>query len=242
MHGRILSGIFIIVVWTIGSQRVGSIILPQPLEVAGVFAREIATPDGILEVWHTMNRFISSYIFSVVSGIGVGIAAFRYSSLKKVIWPVVASLQATPVISWILLALLWFSSEVIPFFILWVFILPIISINVYEGLMNTDSKLVEMAGVYHMSKKNTWMKIYLPSALPYLKAGMKISANSSLKVLVTAEIIGKLPEGMGSSMNSAWVNIDTASLLAWTIFLILLTNLVEKVISLVLEKTFRRYL
>lgn len=242
MFGRVLSIILLLSFWIVGSNKVGSIILPPPLDVLIVVKEEILTLEGVLEVYHTMSRFLFSYTISVVSGIAVGIAVFKYDKLKKIIWPIVTSLQATPIISWILLALLWFSSAVIPFFIVWVFILPIISINVCEGLANTDKKLIEMATVYEISSKDTWLKIYLPSLLPYLRAGMKISANSSLKVLVTAEIIGKLPEGMGNSMNNAWLNIDTASLLAWTILLIILTSIVEKLITIGMGRVFRRYL
>ncbi len=241
MPGRI-SYIIFLGVWALLSARVGSLILPSPLEVAHVFKEEILTLGGLAETWETLGRFIYSYTLSVTSGVLMGVAAFRYRGIRNGIWPVITSLQATPVISWILLALLWFSSGFIPFFVLWVFIFPIITINMYEGLASTDEKLIEMARVYKFSRRDTFSKIYFPSALPYLRAGMKISANSALKVLVTAEIVGRLPGGMGSSMNNAWMNIDTASLLAWTIYLVLLTNIVEGSISTAMSKTFRRYL
>ena len=241
MPGKV-SYLVLLGIWSLLSARMGSLILPSPMEVAGVFKREVLTLGGLTETWETLGRFLISYTLSVTSGILMGVAAFRHKRIRGGIWPVITSLQATPVISWILLALLWFSSGFIPFFVLWVFIFPIITINMYEGLTATDEKLIEMAKVYKLSRRDTFFKIYLPSALPYLRAGMKISANSSLKVLVTAEIVGRLPEGMGSSMNNAWLNIDTASLLAWTIYLVLLTNLVEGAISTAMSKTFRRYL
>jgi len=241
MPGKI-SYIILLGIWFLLSARVGSIILPSPVEVAGIFKSEIFTLKGLWETWETLGRFLFSYSLSVISGILMGVAAFRYKGVRRGAWPVITSLQATPVISWILLALLWFSSGFIPFFVLWVFIFPIITINMYEGLTATDIKLIQMARVYKLSSRDTFSKIYLPSALPYLRAGMKISANSSLKVLVTAEIVGRLPGGMGSSMNNAWLNIDTASLLAWTIYLVLLTNIVEGSISAAMSKTFRRYL
>lgn len=112
----------------------------------------------------------------------------------------------------------------------------------YEGLMATDIKLIEMARVYRVSYRETFFKIYLPSSLPYLRAGMRIGVNASLKVLVTAEVIGRLPEGMGNSLNIAWLNIDTASLLAWTIFLVILTALLEKTVIYTINGIFRRYL
>lgn len=242
MAGRLILLVPFTLLWVILSGHLGSIILPSPLEVLKVFKDEIFTYSGLLQTLKTLERFFIAYSFSVITGILTGMAAFRWKTLRDILWPVILSLQATPVISWILLALLWFSSGYIPFFILWVFILPIIAINMYEGLSQTDTKLIEMARVYRFSEKNTFFKIYLPSSLPFLRAGMKISANSSLKVLVTAEIIGRLSSGIGSTMNNAWLNIDTASLLGWTIFLVVITHLLECCISLGITRVFRRYL
>lgn len=239
---KIIFTIILFIGWSFTSAKVGRIILPTPTDLLGVFRDEIFTLNGLGEVVSTLGKFIFSYFFSVFTGILFGIALFNNKILKSVAWPIITSLQATPVISWILLALLWFPSTLIPYFILWIFIFPIMVINTYIGLESTEKKLLEMATIYKVKFKEVFTKIYFPSSLPYLRAGMKISANSSLKVLVTAEIIGRLPKGIGNSMNIAWLNIETASLLGWTIFLVILTGLIEKLIGFIITKIFRRYL
>ena len=138
--------------------------------------------------------------------------------------------------------MVWFPSEIIPYFILGIFTLPVIIINTFNGLMSTDEKLLEMASAYEIEEKQVFSKIMLPSMLSSLMGGIKITVNSSLKVLATAEIIGRLPRGIGGEMNTAWINIETDSLLAWTIYLIILTGILEKLISKVIKIKWGRYL
>lgn len=243
MPGKKVRGmLFLLILWQLISLKVNPIILPSPLDVLGIFKREIFTMGGLSETGITLYRFFVSYIVSVTAGIFLGISLFRSSTVRDYLWPLITVLQATPVISWVLLALLWFPSKMIPYFILGMFTLPIITINTFQGLKSTDEKLLEMTRAYKVDERGIFSKIMLPSMLPSLMAGVKITINSSLKVLATAEIIGRLPRGIGGKMNLAWTNIETASLLAWTIYLILITGLLEKLITASVEGKWGRYL
>jgi NitT/TauT family transport system permease protein len=243
MPGKKIRGIFfLLVLWQLISMRIDPIILPSPLEVLDIFRREIFTISGLSETGVTLYRFFIAYLISVISGIFLGISLFRSNTLRNYLWPLITILQATPVISWVLLALLWFPSRMIPYFILGIFTLPIITINTFQGLKSTDEKLLEMASAYSIDEWGIFTKIMLPSMLPSFMSGVRITANSSLKVLATAEIIGRLPRGIGGKMNLAWTNIETDSLLAWTIYLVLLTGLLEKLIITSMKAKWGRYL
>ncbi len=242
MVGNVILIGVLLVVWNIVSHGVGPLILPTPIDVYSSFKENIFTIDGFIATKNTLYRFLSTYFVSVFLGSILGFVTFRFKKIRVIVWPILTILQGTPIISWILLALLWFSSERIPYFILYIFILPIITINIYEGLRATDRKILEMARVYKVDELNIIKKIYIPSTLPYLRAAMKIGLNASLKVLVTAEIIGRLPIGIGSKINESWMYIDVSSLLAWTIYLIVLTIILEKAIINSVNYSFRRYL
>ncbi len=243
MHGKRIKGvIFILILWQLISIKTDPLIIPSPIDVVDVFQNEILNREGIGETGVTLFRFFTSYLVSVAIGVFFGISIFKSSAMRDFLWPFITILQATPVISWVLLALLWFPSETIPYFILGMFTLPVITINTLHGLESTDKKLLDMASAYGVDKRGIFSKIMLPSMLPSLMAGIRITANSSLKVLATAEIIGRLPRGIGGRMNIAWVNIETASLLAWTIYLIVLTGILEKLICNAVKKKWGRYL
>lgn len=243
MSGKNFKGIiFLLILWQGISMKVDPLILPSPLSILKVFKNDIFTTGGIKETSVTLYRFFIAYAVSVSSGILCGVVIFKKSTLKSFLWPFITILQSTPVISWVLLALLWFPSEVLPYFILGMFTLPVIIINTFNGLESTDKKLLEMSEAYEVEEREVFSKIMLPSMLSFLMGGIKITANSSLKVLATAEIIGRLPRGIGGEMNTAWINIETDSLLAWTIYLIILTGLLEKFISTVIKIKWGRYL
>ena len=243
MPGKNFKGvIFLFILWQIASMNADPLILPSPLEILNVFRNEIFSSNGILETGITLYRFFIAYLISLSAGVLCGMGIFKNSTAKSFLWPFITILQATPVISWVLLALLWFPSEIIPYFILGMFTLPVITISTFHGLESTDKKLLEMAAAYGVDEKGIFSKIMLPSMLSHLLGGIKITVNSSLKVLATAEIIGRLPRGIGGRMNMAWINIETGSLLAWTIYLIILTGLLEKLISRVIKIKWGRYL
>jgi len=243
MPGKNFKGIiFLLIVWQGISMKLDPLILPSPISILNVFRNNILTGKGIAETCITLYRFFMAYSVSVSLGILCGMLIFKNSTVKSFLWPFITILQSTPVISWVLLALLWFPSEIIPYFILGIFTLPVIIINTFNGLMSTDEKLLEMALAYGIEEKQVFSKIMLPSMLSSLMGGIKITANSSLKVLATAEIIGRLPRGIGGEMNTAWINIETDSLLAWTIYLIILTGLLEKLISKAIKIKWGRYL
>ncbi|WP_319371596.1 ABC transporter permease subunit [uncultured Ilyobacter sp.] len=243
MSGKNLKGsIFLLIVWHVISMNTGPLILPSPIRILNVFKDSILTGEGMLETSITLYRFFIAYLASLSFGILCGVWIFKNNAIKNFLWPLITILQSTPVISWVLLALLWFPSEVIPYFILGMFTLPVIIISTFHGLEGTDKKLLEMARVYGVEEREVFSKIMLPSMLSSLMGGIKITVNSSLKVLATAEIIGRLPRGIGGEMNTAWINIETDSLLAWTIYLIILTGLLEKLISTAIKIKWGRYL
>ncbi|WP_320047834.1 ABC transporter permease subunit [uncultured Ilyobacter sp.] len=243
MSGKNFKGvIFLLILWQLVSMKSDPLILPSPISILNVFKNNILTAGGMAETSITLYRFFIAYAVSVSLGILCGVVIFKNYTVKSFLWPFITIVQSTPVISWILLALLWFPSGMIPYFILGIFTLPVIIINTFNGLESTDEKLLEMAAAYEVEEKQVFSKIMLPSMLPSLMGGIKITANSSLKVLATAEIIGRLPRGIGGEMNTAWINIETDSLLAWTIYLIILTGLLEKLISAAIKIKWGRYL
>lgn len=242
MLGRVLGGVFTLFLWYLANINLGSIILPSPIDVLEATLNEVATKDGLIAIYYTLYRFTTTYIVSLVVGVVIGISSFRNKKIEKIVFPLLRAVQGTPIISWILIALLWFSSRMIPYFILSIFIVPIIAISTYGGLSSTDKKLIEMASVYKIKEIDVYKKIYLPSTIKQLYVGVVLAANSSFKVLITAEIIGRIPSGVGNYMNNAWINIDTAYLIAWTLVLIALASLLVRGIENIYKKVFWRYL
>lgn len=232
----------VLALWYLASLRVDPIILPSPEKIIYVFYNSILTIHGGVIIIKTIGKFIFSYFFAIGLGVFIGIVSFQYKKIGKILLKTTTVIQGTPVITWILLCLLWFPSEVTPIFILTGFVYPILARTTYSGLVNTDPKLLEMGKIYEISKKDILFKIQLPNSIKYIRSGIKITINSGFKILVTAEVIGHLPNSLGSMINLGWLNIETETIVGWTLVILVVTFVLEKLVLTIFDKIFRRYL
>jgi NitT/TauT family transport system permease protein len=72
-------------------------------------------------------------------------------------------IKATPVASFVILALVWIRSSNLSMFIAFLMVLPLVWSNVREGIRNTDPKLLEMAKVFRLSRAAALKNITIPT-------------------------------------------------------------------------------
>ena len=119
-------------------------------------------------------------------------------------------------------------------------VLPIIYTNMLQGVKSTDGSLLEMAKLYRVGWLKKLKYIYLPQIKPYLLSACTISIGMSWKAGVAAEVIG-IPDGsIGERLYEAKVYLSSADLFAWTVIVILISILFEKVFLYTLNRLYVR--
>ena len=201
----------------------------------------LSAKDTYIIIWNSLSRVAIGLAFSFAIGIPVGIGVALNKGFRAFLVPIIKLLQSTPIISWILLALIWLKLWMIPIFILFLNNFPIITINVYEGFLGIDKNLIEMSNFYKVSIIQKIKHLYIPSIVSNILASTTIILSSSFKIVVMAEVISKIDVGIGASINYAWINIETEKILAWTILVIFLGLSIEKMINGILKKKLGRY-
>ncbi|MBE6963691.1 MAG: ABC transporter permease subunit [Ruminococcaceae bacterium] len=157
-------------------------------------------------------------------------AASRF--LRELLYPIVAVVKAVPVVSFIILALVWLKAAQLSLFISALMVFPPVYLNVLEGIGAADGKLLEMARVFRVPLRRRLRGIYLPAVLPYFRSAVSLALGLCWKSGVAAEVIG-LPYGtMGEALYNAKVYYMTPDLFAWTAVIV--------VVSVVFEKLFLR--
>lgn len=107
--------------------------------------------------------------------------------------------------------------------------IPVMTDAITQGVRSSDPKLLEMAEVYRLSKRDILVNIHLPSALPYFIGGAGASLGLTWKVVVAGEILSSPKMGIGSAMQVAKIHLETPrvfSLTVTAIFLCIITELV----------------
>lgn len=115
-------------------------------------------------------------------------------------------------------------------FIVFMATLPILIINILEGFENIDSKLIEMGNSFNFTKYQILYNIILPSLKSYFKSGIIIAVGLGWKLVIMGEVLSS-STGMGAQITNARLNIETSKVLAWTIVVILLGYLTQKIID-----------
>lgn len=180
----------------------------------------------------TVKRGILGFLLSAGAALGLGIAAGENKVVFALLKPLLTVIKTVPVLSIVLLAIIWLSTEQVPVFVCFLVVFPVISANVIEGMRNVDPHLLEMARIYRAGRARIIFQIFMPSLIPYLLAGLSTAAGVTWKAVIAAEVISMPRYAIGTGMQFAQIQLDTAALFAWTILAIIISSLSEALILL----------
>jgi NitT/TauT family transport system permease protein len=229
--------IFWLAVWQIASLSIHNIILMAgPADVLLALGRLVVSGEFWLSIVHSFARIALGFFTAFFCGILLGSLAYRFSLLREFLEPVVQILKAVPVASFVILALIWAGSRNLSVLISFLVVFPVIYVHTISGLTSTDPKLLEMARVFRIPAVRRIRFIYLPALLPYLVSGCEVALGMSWKSGIAAEVIGIPSHSIGERLYMAKIYLETADVFAWTIVIILVSALFEKLVLALIRK------
>jgi len=244
-----VSAVIMLLVWQIAAILIdASILLPTPLEAFKVLLRYLLTASFWEAVGATAVRALKSFLITLAAGLVLGLAAGLAPRIKAALLPLITIVRTLPVMSVILLALIWFRSGTVPVFAAFLMSFPILFENTFQGVFQTDRRLLEMGDLYGLSPRQKILHISIPSLLPFLLAGARGTIGMTWKVVIAAEVLTVPRHGIGSGMQFSQVNLETGEVMAWTAAAILLSgasqvlfNLLPRLLSRLLPRLLRRH-
>lgn len=226
-----------IVLWEVLSCAVhNDILLVGPLQVMGAFLKNATTFSFWQTIVFSLLRIGAGFFVALLLGILLGAIASRLQPVKEFFAPLMTTLKAIPVASFVVLLLIWFGADRISFFISFLIVFPNVYIHTIAGIESTDWKLLEMAQVFRVSGIRKWFYLYRPAMTPYLYSCLQISLGMAWKSGVAAEVIGMTSLSIGERLYMSKIYLDTAQLFAWTLTVILMSYLFEKIVLTGIQK------
>lgn len=233
---NIISLIFWISVWQVLSMVVGyTVLLPSPTIVLVAMIKLIFTSIFWETIAYSSMKIFMGYFGGIIVGIAIAILSFKSKILEHILHPAVLVLKSTPVASFIIVLLIWVSSSSLAMIVCVIMTMPIIYTNMRSAFAKFDIKLNEMSKVFELSKSAQLKYIYFPQILPYFKSACIIAVGLCFKSGITAEIIGLQSKTIGESLYNAKIYLDTPNLFAWTIIIIILSFIFEKITILLIN-------
>lgn len=234
--------LFWLCVWQLAAWAVGrDLLLPGPWTVARTLAGLVVTGQFWLSTGLTLLRIFAGALAGAVLGTALAVLTCASRWCDRLLSPLVKVVRATPVVSFILLVLLWVSTGRVSAVISALMVLPVLWGNVAKGIRQTDPQLLELAGAYRFGRGKTARLVYVPSAAPYFAAGVETGLGLAWKAGVAAEALCRPKLAIGTQIYFSRTYFETPDLFAWTVVVILLSFLMEGALVRALRKAVKSH-
>ncbi len=234
---KILAIAFWILVW--GALAVyfnSELILASPIKTLETLGKIIITQSFWQSVAYSSIRILAGFFSAVVLGVLFAGLASKFAIVKELLSPITSVIKATPVASFIIMAIIWFGSKNLAIFISFLMVFPVIYLNVLKGIESADNCLLEMAKVYRMPIKNILLYIYLPEVMPFFISACSVALGLCWKSGIAGEVIGITEGSIGEMLYEAKLYFETGELLAWTAVIIAISVGFEKLFMYLLKR------
>ena len=240
---RLLAVAFWLAVWQAAAMAIGQeVFLVSPVQALRTLVQLLPRADFWQRVGFSSGRILLGFVLGAVVSVVLAVCAARWSAADALLAPVMQLVKATPVASFIILALVWVSGKSLSILISFFMVLPVLYGAVRTGLESADPQLLEMARVFRLPLGRRVKAIWLPAVLPAFRQGCSVALGICWKSGVAAEVIG-LPDGsIGDALYRAKITLSTGELFAWTFVIIVLSAAFEKLFLALLDKAVARVL
>lgn len=229
-----------LVIWQILAVIVNnSILLSGPVDTVKALIDLGTQPSFYLSVGATAGKVLIGFLIGLVTGTLLSVLSYRFSLVKDFLSPFVSVVKSIPVVSFIIIALIWAGSSNVTVIVSSVIAFPIFYKNILEGLSVTDKKMLDMAKVFQMKTSKKIRYIYLPSLSSHIKSAVSLAIGMAFRGGITAEVVGQPLRSVGNGLYRAKINLATSEMLAWTLTAVLAAFISERLISFIVKKVLK---
>ena len=238
---RLWAALVWLAVWQAASWALGQrLLLPSPTEVLLCLGRMAATAGYWQTLARSAGRILCGFLAALTAGAVLAALSARYRAVRTLLHPLVAAVKAVPVVSFIILALVWLPSRRLSVFISALMAFPVIYLTLLEGTGRTDPQLLEMARVFRVPLLRRLRDLYIPQVLPWLRSACSLGMGLCWKSGAAAEVIG-LPAGsIGEALYTAKVYFQTGDLFAWTAVIVTVSVIFERLFLRLVDAAVRK--
>ena len=234
---RLWAVAFWLAVWQLAAMALaavyphGELLLASPVNVLLRLGQLAVTAAFWRTVAWSAIRIFGGFLLATVLAVALAALAAWKTWFRGLMAPLVAGIKAVPVASFIILALVFISA---------LMVFPPVYLNVLEGICHTDRRLLEMARVFRVPLGRRLRGIYLPQVMPHFRTAVSLGLGLCWKAGAAAEIIG-LPAGsMGERLYTAKVYFQTADLFAWTVTIVAVSVVFERLFLALVDRLMRK--
>ncbi|MFB9951934.1 ABC transporter permease [Rhizobium puerariae] len=186
--------------------------LPRPTEVAAALVR--GAPLFVPHLWVTLLSTVISFLIATALGIVLGTLVAEMPTFRRLLLPLLIALQSMPRIALAPIIIVWFGFGISSKIVLGAFtaFFPVF-LNVMHGMSTIDNDQLALMRTLKASRLQTFVRIKIPTALPFILAGTNIALIFAMLSVIVAEFVGS-SSGMGYLILNQSNQMDTTGVFA----------------------------
>ena len=158
------ASVFWLGVWQAAAVAIGQeVFLVSPVQAIGTLVELLPQAEFWQRIGFSAGRILLGFGLGVLSSAVLAVAAEKWEWVDALLAPVMQLVKATPVASFIILALVWVSGSSLSVLISFLMVLPVLYSAVRTGIGSADRQLLEMAQVFRLPLGRRLRAVWLPA-------------------------------------------------------------------------------
>jgi sulfonate transport system permease protein len=186
---RVGAIVVFLLIWEFLAPGWNKLIIRPPSAIAVAFVELIQNGELVDALVISLRAFVAGLAIAILIGVPLGIVTGRWRFAFNAFDPLVSALYSVPAVALIPLLSFIFRSqgEVSRIAAVAIFCIFPVLINTQQGVRNIDRGLLEVARAFNTSERRLWTDVIIPSSLPFMLAGIRLSIGRGLIGMIVAE-------------------------------------------------------
>jgi ABC-type nitrate/sulfonate/bicarbonate transport system permease component len=216
-------------------------LVPPPVRVIKTAIPMILSGEIFRDVIISLSRVLVGFFVGSITAILLGVILGRISTLHDLVDPIVELLRYLSPTAMIPIAVIWFGiGEMSKYFLIFWGTFFIMLVNTTAGVWRTPIARQRAAQCLGASQLEIFAYIVVPSAVPYIITGMRVSMASAFMSIIPAEILAA-DSGIGYLLQNSSMLLQTDRIFVALLTISVLGFLCDRVLRLIVDLTLTRF-
>ncbi len=219
-----------VIVWQIAAVLGDTEVLPTPARVLASLFEHLQSGELFFHLTHTLRRVVLAFLVAMLFGTALGFLMGHRDRINSILDGLLVLALNIPALVTIILCYIWFGlNEVAAVTAVAINKIPTVAVTIREGTRAIDSRLLQVADVYNVSRFKKLRQVVLPQLYPYLVASARTGLALIWKIVLVVELLGR-SNGVGFQLGMFFNFFDITSILAYTLAFALIIFLLEALV------------
>lgn len=235
------SALSLVALWYFGASMLPSSIMPAPHVVVRVLWEEMVAGPIWIDVIITLTRIALAFTLamSVALVLGFAMGLSRTAERYFEVW-VVGGLTLPSLVLILTIFMIVGLNEKAAVIAAALPVIPILTINIWEGIKGVDQKLIDMSRAYHASPQRIIFSVVAPQIAPTLLASARFGLGLIWKMVLFVELLGR-SDGIGYKIEFYYQMFNMSEVLAHALLFLFIMLFLEIVVLGMLERRLFRW-